>query len=234
VPPRRDFEVVDLRALQPSKPSPEARSRYRLGVGGRVLEREPQSILGIGLHQTAIRFAVSDEQTRRAGGDPKRAKDLRALGVAAPVVCWLYPPGPPRIVITCPLRWHVNHGNGLNAFTVGYEVEADLPGRLGPAGAYQLTEEQVACARQGLEVILELGRDEGMPLTHLWAHRQSHGRKPGDPGQEIWERLVVQFAEPALGLRTELERWFPGSTRVTPDGRPIPQAWDPRATARYQ
>lgn len=231
--PRR-FEVIDLRALQSERPADErARRRYRLGAGGRVLERAPQGVLGIGLHQTAIRFGVTEQQTRAAGGSSIRAKDLRALNVAGHVVVWLYPPGPPRIVLANPFRWHVNHGNALNPFTVGIEVEADLPGQL-RRGPFSLTEDQVACVREAIEVVVELGRGEGMPMTHLWAHRQTNGKKPGDPGEELWARTVVDYARPVLGLKTELDRFWPGTTPVTPAGRPIPRAWDPEAKADYQ
>lgn len=229
--PRR-LEIIDLRALQPERPEGDARRRYRLGAGGKVFVREPRGILGIGLHQTGIKFGVSDAQVRAAGGSSVRAKDLRALNVAAHAVLWLYAPGAPRLVLANPFRWHVNHGNALNPFTVGLEVEADLPGRL-RRGPFQLTEDQAASVCEALDVLVELGRAEGMPMTHLWGHRQTNGKKPGDPGEELWVRAVVNHARPVLGLKTELERFWPGTTPATPPGRPIPRDWDPEATAEY-
>lgn len=232
MPTTQDFEVIDLRALAVPRPAQEDRKRYRLEAGGSVLVRKPADVLGVGLHQTGVVFGVSAAAIQAAGGDPVRAKDLRARKVAAPVVVWLYPPGPPRIVLTHPLLWHLNHGNALNPFTIGIEVEGKLAGRL-HRGPFALTELQVACVRQAIRLVVELGRAEGCPMTHLWGHRQTNGKKPGDPGEELWTRGVVEYARPILGLKTELDRSWPGTTPVTPHGRPIPQCWDPEAKASY-
>lgn len=231
--PTRDVEIIDLRSLQPAKPGPDAAKRYRIGAGGKVLERQPEAVLGVGLHQTSCIFGVSSVAIKAAGGSAERAKDLRALKVAAHVVVWSAPPGPPRIVLANPLRWHVNHGNALNPFSVGIEFEADLPGRV-RQGPFSLTEEQVRAGQQALATVVELGRKEGCPMTHLWAHRQSNGKKPGDPGEELWQRLVLEFAVPKLGLVLERDRFWKGSTAVTPTGRAIPKEWDPDAKASYQ
>lgn len=232
LPDQGPCEVIDLRSMAEARPPLEHRRKYRLTPGGTVLVRKPEDVLGVGLHQTGCVFGVGPAAVAAAGGDPVRAKILRARNVAAQVVAFLYPPGPPRIVIAHPLLWHVNHGNALNPFTVGLEIEADLPGRI-VRGPRQLTPEQHACIQQAIRVVVELARAEGCPMTHLWGHRQTNGKKPGDPGEEVWDVGVVDYARPVLGLKTELERSWPGSTPVTPHGRPIPREWDPEAKAGY-
>lgn len=228
------FPVVDLRGMAESRPArgPETRRKFRLAPDGSVLVRPASSILGVGLHQTGVIFGVGRAAIAAAGGDAERAKTLRARNVAAPVVCFLYGPGGPRIVLGHPLRWHMNHGNALNPFTVGLEVEADLPGQI-RRGPLSLTADQRECIQQAVTVVVQLARDEGCPMTHIWAHRQTNGKKPGDPGEEVWGAAVVEHARPVLGLKTELDRFWPGSTPVTPQGRPIPREWDPEATASY-
>lgn len=228
------FTVYDLRGMAPTRPElgPETRKKFRLAPDGTVLERDPKAILGVGLHQTSCLFGVGKAAIAAAGGDSIRAKVLRALHIAAPVTCFLYAPGPPCIVLSCPLRWHVNHGNALNPFTIGLEVEAELPGVI-RRGPHKLSPEQAACVQQAIRVVVELGRAEGCPMTHIWAHRQTNGKKPGDPGEELWGVSVVEYARPVLGLKTEIDRFWPGSTPVTPEGRAIPREWDPEAKAGY-
>jgi len=227
------FEVIDLRPFAPAIPPPDLAGHFKPGGAQRPLVRRPEAVLGVGLHQTACIFRVGEAAVRAAGGDPVRAKTLRARNVAAPVVCFLEPPGPPRIVVSWPLLWHMNHGNALNPFTIGLEVEAKLPGQMRQRG-WALNADQHACIEQAIRVVVELGRAEGCPMTHIWAHRQTNGKKPGDPGEEIWTVGVVEYARPVLGLTTELDRFWRGSTIVTPAGRPIPRVWDPQAKAEYQ
>lgn len=226
------FPVVDLRGIGPHRREARERGKWRLDAAGLPLVRKPSSVLGVGLHQTSCVFGVGPAALAAAGGDAERAKTLRAMNVRAPIVCFLYGPGGPRIVLTCPLLWHTNHGNALNPFTIGLEVEGKFPGRMG-RGKGLLNAEQRECVQQAIRVAVELGHAEGCPMTHIWAHRQTNGKKPGDPGEELWGLGVVEYAEPVLGLQVELERSWPGSTPVTPAGRPIPREWDPRSKADY-
>lgn len=224
--------VVDLRHLAPPRPSGDAVKRYRLGPDGRPLVRAPGAIVGVGLHQTAVRFAVGPQAVKAAGGDEAAAKDARARQVAAHVVLWLYPPGPPRIVLVNPLRWHVNHGNGLNASTIGLEVEGAYDGRAAPE-AWVLDPTQVQALHDCFRVIVAEAAKEGIVLRWTWGHRQSNGIKPADPGPELWHHGAL-WAEKELGLAVELDRTFPPSTpRVTP-GLPIPRDWDVRSSHPYR
>ena len=106
----------------------------------------------------------------------------------------------------------------------GLEIEGEFPGLMahgGKAGekVQQLTDLQLAGARAGLTYLVEEGRALGHPVTHVWAHRQSSKDRRSDPGEEIWDKVVLKFAVPVLGLKTE-------PARVLEDGRPIPVEWD--------
>lgn len=226
------FDVIDLRGMAPRTPAGDIHKKWRLDHKGSPIVRSPADVLGVGLHQTGVVFGVGKAAIAAADGDSIRAKTLRALNVHAPVVCFLWGPGPPRIVLTCPLLWWTNHGNALNPFTIGLEVEGKYPGRIRLSKPL-LNDDQRECLRQAIKVCVELGRAEGCPMTSLWGHRQTNGKKPADPGEEVWGEGVVEYARPVLGLRTELDRSWPGSTPVTPHGFPIPQCWDPEAKASY-
>ena len=65
-----------------------------------------------------------------------------------------------------------------------------------------------------------------MPITRVYAHRQSNGQKPSDPGWEIWRDVVLDFGVAVLGLVTD-------NARTIGDGKPIPAEWDATSRARY-
>jgi hypothetical protein len=65
-----------------------------------------------------------------------------------------------------------------------------------------------------------------MPIEYLYAHRQSSGQKPSDPGYEIWQQVVLEYGVSVLGLKTKNEY-------VVGDGKPIPKDWDENSKARY-
>jgi hypothetical protein len=57
-----------------------------------------------------------------------------------------------------------------------------------------------------------------MPIQYIWAHRQSNKDRGRDPGEEIWKRVVLQYAVPVLGLEIQPEFKIG-------DGRTIPPHW---------
>jgi hypothetical protein len=65
-----------------------------------------------------------------------------------------------------------------------------------------------------------------MPIEYIHAHRQSSGTRRSDPGEELWQKVVLEFAVPVLGLKTE-------PSRVLKDGRPIPESWDLDGSGAY-
>jgi len=221
--------VYDLRAERVA-----VRPKVRM-VGGRPFVRLPQAIEGVVLHQTAVRFGVSAAQLRAAGGDRALALARRGLGVACHAAAFMGAPDgshPPLVVGAAPLRWHVNHGNGANASSLGLEVDGLYAGVEGDPrtvwGGKPPTphhESTIDVARAALRWLVEEGRAEGMPIRYLWAHRQSSATRRSDPGEWLW-REVAGWARDELGLE-----WQP--ERVWGDGRPLPAAWGVPGGARY-
>lgn len=233
------IELYDWRSLQPNPPQlPKKKHRTeRRREGGklveRVVERDPKTIDGIVIHQTACSFGPSDDADRR---------HRRALGVACHALAFR----DGAVVLANPLRWAVLHGNGLNDRSLGLEIEglfsgleddpATIPNEA-KATAWGgepdvVTELLVTCARHALRELVERGRAEGMPIRYVWAHRQSSGSRRSDPGQTLWRRVVLEYGVPQLGLFAQPALVL--ASRSSGPGRPIPKAWDPVAgVGRY-
>lgn len=220
---RSVVEVIDLRSEQ-SDPAPKSRVS-----GGRTVLRDPGSVTGIVLHQTATLYGVSDRQVKAAGGDADLALQRRALGVACHAMAfregW--------VVIANDPRAYVHHANSLNAVSLGLEVEGNFPGRdSAPAATTwggdptELTQETIEAAREGIRVLMEKGRAMGMPIEWVWGHRQSSSSRRADPSEGLWRSVVLDYAVPVLGLKTEPKKSFG-------DGLPIPLEWDPNGRGSY-
>jgi hypothetical protein len=226
--------VIDLRSLQANPPKVQKKHRLERG---KVALRHPGEILGIGLHQTAVHFGVAKYQVQAAKDVFENhsnlwpaarldevAKDLRALDIAAHVTVFLEPPGPPRIVLANPFLWWVHHGNALNPFTIGLEIEAKhamfVPTpKKGKNPFHPLTEAQVQAIQDAIRVIKEEAAKEDIEIRHIWGHCQSNGKKPSDPGEAIWR------AAAGLGLVPEYERTWKTTSRLGKDGVKIPKRW---------
>jgi len=65
-----------------------------------------------------------------------------------------------------------------------------------------------------------------MPIEYIWAHRQSNGQKPSDPGMGIWQKVVVEYGVPVLGLKAQTDKCWK-------DGKKIPTNWDPSGVGKY-
>lgn len=128
----------------------------------------------------------------------------------------------------------VAHGNGWNAQTVGIEIDGLFAGVEGNAStvwndpdtatqevAMQLTAEQVIAARDAIRWIHHEVAKNGGKLTALVAHRQSSKSRRNDPGSEVWEQI-------ALPMQNELGLSDGGAGFKIDDGRPIPEAWNPK------
>lgn len=205
-------------------------------VGGRTVVRDVASVRGIAIHQTACVFGPTAGPPYplvvRPSAPPAPAKrHLRALKIPAHVVA--FQDG--VFVQGAPLQWLLYHANALNDFTLGLECEGQFPGLLDdprtpmredtktfwPGGGgvpTPLTPLAVETFCDALTHLYEAGRRLGMPIEFGWAHRQSNGSKPSDPGQEVWQRVMVQHGQDVLGLKLKLTDTFR-------DGRPIPAAW---------
>lgn len=223
---------LDLTAEQVNPPPPKVRAdgtkeNIVLLSGGKVAVRDPKKITGLGIHQTACVFGpAADPNTRhrRALGVPSHALAFRD-GVFATAF---------------PMLWYAYHGNELNAFTYGLEIEGHYPGlpddpttpkredeqTTWGGGATPLDDLTIETARAAVKYLYEEGMKLGSPLQYVWAHRQSNGQKPSDPGYGIWQHVVLDYAVAVLGLKTQ-------PNTVWRDGKPIPNQWDMIAKGKY-
>lgn len=193
-------------------------------VGGKTLVRKMADISSVCFHQTACVFGPLDEPERRW---------RRALRIPAHVVAFR----DGVFAQSAPLSWFLYHGNGVNGFSFGLELEGQYPGLLddpftpvredektfwpsGSAKPTPLHPEALETFRAATRWLIEEGRRQGAPLKYALAHRQANGQKPSDPGQEIWQRVVIETACKEMGLEPR-----PGMTWG--DGKTIPKAWDP-------
>lgn len=214
--------LLDLRAQQVNPFPPKKNSKGEVvntskTAKGKTVVRDPKTVTGIGIHQTACVFGPAADRAKA---------HRRALGIPAHVTAFtdgVY-------VAAAPLAWYLYHGNELNAFSLGLECEGSYPGLEGGTAwggtTTQLTDLAVDTYRAALKWLVEEGRAAGMPIEFIWAHRQSNGQKPSDPGQGIWRRVVVEYGVPVLGLR-------PQTSKVWKDGKPIPTDWDPQGVGKY-
>jgi hypothetical protein len=199
--------IIDLR--NDRSPAPVRGKNKIKCVNGQPVIRRPEDIDAIVLHQTACDFGAKK-------GEPRYR---RALDVACHALT--FKTG--ETVLAAPLLWYVNHGNGFNPRSLGFEVEGHYPGIPGRGpGTDVFTPEHRAAFREGFKALVRLAESAGIRLRYLWAHRQSSATRRADPGFEIWQEAEdLAFA---LGLRT-LPNLVIGS------GRPIPGAWRVRTPA---
>jgi hypothetical protein len=214
--------VVDLRDEQ-TDPAPKTRL-----VAGRTVTRDPSSVTGVVIHQTAARFGVGPARIRAANGDEALALHRRALEQPYHAIAFRRTMS---VAMGQRLVSYTHHGGALNALSLGYAVDGVYPGIVGGqtwdgSEPDPITPELVEVARVGLARLVETGRQTGMPLTCVWAHRQSSAQRRADPGEGWWRALVLEYAVPVLGLETQPERTWG-------DGRPIPADWDPAGVGRY-
>lgn len=206
------------------------KARYELSKG-KVVERDPKKVTGIVFHQTACTFGVSDSAVKKAGGDRELAKHLRMLSIPAHAVACQTG----KFVVHAPLSWYAYHGHGFNERSLGLEMEALLPGLKGGktwngGKATPITPQFIAACRAATGYLYEEGRRAGMPIEFAWAHRQSTA-KSSDPGQELWEAVVIDFAVKELGMKPQYDLKL--KDRKGRWGETIPVEWDPNGVGHY-
>lgn len=214
---------------------PGGKRKTKLDRKGKPVRRDPRKVTHIVLHQTAVEYGVSKQQIAASNGDAELALARRFLDVA----CHIAACRSGFIVLAHDLDVQVNHGNGFNSFSIGIEVDGrycgieddpstvareDLQSTWGGLPTV-LTSRTVRAARAAVGYAVTAGRKRGMPLTHIVAHRQSSGQRRSDPGQELYQRVILNWAVPELGLKTEPHLTLP-SEKSGP-GRPVPLEWDP-------
>ena len=211
------LHVIDLTASQPNPPNydpPHHRIvRGKTAALDRVYSRPARSIDGIVIHQTACPFGVTSAAIKAAGGDPIRAKHLRALDVSAHMTAF----NTGTAVLAHPLDWYVYHANSLNGRSIGIEIEGLYPELVGDKELF--TGGVLQAARDGLTYLVSAARAKQMPIKWVWAHRQSSLTRPADPGEEIWRKLILDFAVSALGLVPQPD--------FVSGGKPLPPEWRP-------
>jgi len=219
---------------------PQGKRKAKLNSLGLVTKRDPADITHVVFHQTAVEFGVSARQIAASGGDRTLALARRALDVA----CHVFASRQGFYVKTHPLVDYIQHGNGYNAFSLGMEIDGRYAGlEDDPATVAredlnttwkgdptELTEQTIRAACAALQYLVIEGRKQGMPLTHVVAHRQSSPTRRSDPGQAIWQEVVLGYAESELGLQVDLDDFL---THRKGPGRAIPHQWDSRSHARY-
>lgn len=218
-----EVEVIDVR----DRPFSERIARKYKRRGGKPVVRDVSDVTGITIHQTAVKYSIRDYQIQAAGGDEKMAFANRALKVACHVMAF----HDGFVVWTNPLDWYVHHGNGFNSFELGLEIDGNYPGlRDGQTWnkkpATEITDISIKAARAALELMVREGREMGMPIEYIHAHRQSSATRRSDPGELLWRHVVLNFAVPVLGLKTE-------PARTHGEGRPIPEEWDENGVGKY-
>jgi hypothetical protein len=212
------LHVVDLTAEQPNPPRydpPHHRIvRGKTAALDHVYSRPANSIDGIVIHQTAVAYGVTAAAVKAAGGDPVKAKHRRALDVAAHMTAF----STGYAVLAHPLDWYVYHGNSLNARSLGLEIEGLYPELQGDKEL--LTGNVLQAAREGLTYLVTTARSKLMPIKWVWAHRQSSLTREADPGEEIWRKLILDFAVSTLGLVPQPD--------FVSGGKPLPPEWRPQ------
>lgn len=230
-----EFHSIKAYDMRGDPPSAKGKNKMRTR-GGQPLERAPSAVTGIVIHQTAVEYGASTRMIKAAGGDEQLAIARRAKDIAAHAVSF-----DGYYVQSYPLSYYIYHGNGLNRKTLGLEIDGLYPGLMddpntieredlntiwgsNTATAFSIRREKAAKA--ALRYLVEEGRRLGMPIKYIYAHRQSSSTRRSDPGEEIWRKVVLDYAVPVLGLETQPQY-------TTGTGKSIPRDWDPEGVGTY-
>lgn len=230
--PRYRVDVIPEQTNPPRR-TPGRGPRYLIRKG-RVVERDPRSIIGIGLHQTAVDFTATKAKIAAAGGDFRLALARRALNV--PTHALAFTEG--FFATPIPLLWYAYHGHGMNPYTLACEIDGKYAGDTrdpegttwkGPPMLW--TAQTRDTARNAVGYLYEEGRRLGMPLEFYFAHRQFTS-KSSDPGEQIWVEVGIDFCERELKLKPRIDHHE--TDRNGNRGSPIPSVWDPRSDHPYR
>jgi len=214
---------------------PGGKRKARLRAPGVPVLRNPGDVDTIVVHQTAVEFGVSRRAIDASGGDATLALARRALDVACHAMAFRAG----FFVAAHDLPVYVNHGNRYNAKSLGVEIDGRYAGLEddpstaaredlrttwgGKPTALAQTTVDTACA--AIRWLVEEGRKIGMPISKIVSHRQSSDMRRSDPGQAIWQRVVLPIARE---LDLEVVRSSPWR-----EGRPVPVQWDPDGIGNY-
>lgn len=230
----KTVQIYDLRSEQDYEYPNGANKVRKHGLS--PVMRNAELITTVAVHQTAVEFGVSARSVRASNGDVELARARRSLDVACHTMAFRKG----YFAVSHPLLAYVNHAGRFNPFSLGLEIDGRYPGLMDDVSTVaredldstwggaptELTDKTVAAACAALEWMLERGLSLGMPIRYVVAHRQSSDNRRSDPGEEIWQRVVREFAVDVLGLTAKLDSpWR--------EGRPVPVAWDPNGIGEY-
>lgn len=169
-------------------------------------------VTGITLHQTACDLGPNVERYDMIGSHYAILRDGRVL--------WM-----------CDIDRTVVHGHGWNRRCIGIEVNGRYPGLLSnPLGTTwddpttkirEQPQDVTPEAMRSLRMLVRYLKLKTPTIAVLCSHRQSSESRQSDPGQAIWREAVALHGE--LGLHDG------GVGFKIGDGRPNPEAWDPKA-----
>ncbi len=141
------------------------------------------------------------------------------------------------ILLLNPLTLDLPHGNGLNAATVGLEIDGRYAGIEGNVATFwrppgdtskpqRAPDAQLAGARAAVRWVCEEVARRGGQIKTIHAHRQANALRQSDPGSRIWQEVGC-WAQNELGLSDGGDGFRVGK------GLALPAAWDPTRTAKY-
>lgn len=216
-----DLEGVKLYDLRDEQADPHPKSKL---ARGRTVRRAASAIDSIVLHQTAVRFSAADEH--------KLAR--RALRVACHVMAFY----DGFVAWPADLRLYIHHASRANSRSIGVEVDGNYPGLIGGPSTNDhpvtpVTDKVIHAARMGVKLAVEEGRRLGCPIRRIFAHRQFDSWRRADPGQELYQRVVLDYAVPVLELEHDPTESFPHPKGILRHGKPVPPAWHPDGIGRY-
>lgn len=188
-----------------------AHKRAKFGADG-VVMRDPRDVTALTIHITGCRFGAGKAAIAKHGS-PSAAIHDRARGIPAHATLFR----DAVAVVPFALRSLLWHGNALNSSSLGLEIEC-----LGERDP--MPREQIEAAIDVIGWLVAQAAIEGMRIVSAYAHRQSNGMKPGDPGPGAW-REIVRPAAARYGLAMHPDVALPASTRGGADGLPIPPSW---------
>ena len=226
-------DVFDLRGEQDYK---YPGGVHKVKMRGHAPERRnPASVTTIVVHQTGVEYGVSPWAVKR-WKNRSVALARRALDVACHAMAFR----DGFFVVAHDLDVYVNHAGRLNATSLGLEIDGRYPGLMDRPGTAaredlqttwkgapsELTTRTVESACRALAWLVGTGRMMGMPIQYVTGHRISSDTRRADPGEEIWRRVVLNFAVAEIGL-------VPVRESPWTQGRPIPIQWDPKGIGDY-
>lgn len=119
------------------------------------------------------------------------------------------------------------HAQGLSMRSIGVEIEGNFPGIegnvktlwKGGGGPHSLSKDMIQGSLTIKDDIERRFKEQNQRWKYIFAHRQSHATKMADPGQEIWLKIALNWAE-LTGCKAQPEF-------KTKKGLPLPQQWGP-------